>query len=163
MIISKRELIIHAINRDGNRCYLCQKAFSRNNPPTLDHIWPISRGGQTIPDNSAAAHKDCNVDKGDRIFLPDGTLEPKPKKRQKKQKGDKVRWIERVCMKCLGGRLLSKGQTCISCCARPGPASGRMYLKTDPSWCARDGHFSNWCKVCSSGLVERDIPIRNLV
>src|SRR5262249_39571436 len=59
---SKRNRILA---RDRNRCQYCGKkgtAFIL----TIDHIVPVSRGGNTSPENLVAACSPCNQRKGDR-------------------------------------------------------------------------------------------------
>lgn len=46
-------------------CYLCQKPFTADNGPTLDHVRPRSLGGQDAR-NILLAHKWCNRVKADR-------------------------------------------------------------------------------------------------
>lgn len=59
--------------RDGWRCYLCGLAIrqdvDRNHPlaATLDHVHPMSAGGNEDRRNLRMAHRRCNVDKGDGI------------------------------------------------------------------------------------------------
>lgn len=45
--------------RDGDKCGVCGKAISFEES-TLDHIWPLSKGGTHEPSNSQIAHKRCN-------------------------------------------------------------------------------------------------------
>lgn len=80
---SKRELVEHLIAAQDNECYLCLDKFSKHNPPTVDHILPLSRGGGWELDNLALAHKSCNTFKGNRIFLEDGNLEPQRTRRKR--------------------------------------------------------------------------------
>lgn len=57
--------------RDGFRCQLCngKLAMSKSVPhpkaPTLDHIVPLSRGGEHVYANLQAAHFGCNCEKSD--------------------------------------------------------------------------------------------------
>lgn len=52
--------------RDGWRCHLCGKKVpdrpSAVNPldPTIDHLIPLSAGGEHVPENVALAHRRCN-------------------------------------------------------------------------------------------------------
>lgn len=48
------------------RCYHCKKPFNTNRPPTLDHLIPISRGGEHIKTNIVAACGSCNSIKSDK-------------------------------------------------------------------------------------------------
>ena len=53
--------------RDGWRCHLCKKPVSKKHNglhpkgPTIDHLVPVSAGGNDERDNVALAHRDCNV------------------------------------------------------------------------------------------------------
>jgi len=56
--------------RDGYRCHICRKQIPRRakypDPlsPSIDHLVPLSRGGEDEPANVAAAHVVCNSAKG---------------------------------------------------------------------------------------------------
>lgn len=58
----------HAIyERDGGRCHICSKHVPKREM-TLDHLVPISRGGDHIALNVRLAHRSCNCRRGvDRI------------------------------------------------------------------------------------------------
>jgi 5-methylcytosine-specific restriction endonuclease McrA len=62
-------------NRDGWRCQMCgvstPKSLRGNvvpNAPTIDHIIPLSKGGDHTPDNTQCACLKCNRSKGARII-----------------------------------------------------------------------------------------------
>lgn len=51
--------------RDGGKCHICRRACD----PLrwhLDHLVPVSRGGQHTPDNVAVSHPKCNQSRGSR-------------------------------------------------------------------------------------------------
>lgn len=48
------------INLSGDRCHLCRKKFTKNNPPTIDHVIPLALGGAHDASNIALAHLVCN-------------------------------------------------------------------------------------------------------
>lgn len=50
------------MQRDGTACVLCGSTDS----PTLDHIWPWSKGGTHEPTNLRVLCRSCNSSKGDR-------------------------------------------------------------------------------------------------
>lgn len=56
----KRQLI----SRDGAVCAICGKPINNMKDCTIDHIVPVSKGGQTIVENCQLAHFRCNVEKG---------------------------------------------------------------------------------------------------
>ena len=59
--------------RDAATCYLCgghvDMALSGLAPmgPTIDHVVPLSRGGEHSYANTALAHRACNTRKGARV------------------------------------------------------------------------------------------------
>lgn len=57
--------------RDGYRCQLCgeptEGVYPHPRSPSLDHIIPLSRGGEHTYANTQCACWICNVLKGDRI------------------------------------------------------------------------------------------------
>lgn len=63
-----RDLVIAMlIERDGNHCYLCRKDFPANRQPCVEHIIPLSRGGENVPANVALACFGCNAEKASHI------------------------------------------------------------------------------------------------
>jgi|SRR5665213_20476 len=60
------------IDRDGDACYLCglRVDFEVSAPDpssaSLDHMMPLSRGGDHTLDNSGLTHLGCNIHKGAR-------------------------------------------------------------------------------------------------
>lgn len=71
------------IRRDKGKCYLCGKKVAKREKfgksrgkgtdrklyPTVDHVVPLSRGGEHTWDNVKLAHLSCNASKGGRITL----------------------------------------------------------------------------------------------
>lgn len=63
---------LYIFERDNWRCHLCGKTVDRHlngrHPlgPTLDHVIPLSRGGEHSRANVALAHRRCNTRKGNR-------------------------------------------------------------------------------------------------
>lgn len=45
-------------------CYLCGRPIEREKDFNLDHMTPLSRGGQNTPNNWRPTHKSCNSEKG---------------------------------------------------------------------------------------------------
>lgn len=83
---SRKELVQWLLVEQGNTCYLCGGRFTKGNGPTIDHVRPLSRGGDWSVGNLLLAHRRCNLEKGDRIFLDDGSLEPpNPRKRGRRK------------------------------------------------------------------------------
>ena len=52
---------------NGKRCGICGKMINDFDDLTVDHIYPIAKGGKNVIDNCQLAHKKCNVEKGDKI------------------------------------------------------------------------------------------------
>lgn len=50
----------------GNCCLMCQRPFSGDLPPTVDHIKPVSQGGGLTADNVQPLCAACNLAKGTR-------------------------------------------------------------------------------------------------
>lgn len=48
--------------RDGWRCYNCGSPAT-----TADHVVPLSRGGQSVPENMRAACRSCNSARANRM------------------------------------------------------------------------------------------------
>jgi 5-methylcytosine-specific restriction endonuclease McrA len=67
IILSRKNIL----RRDGHRCQYCGRA---DLALTIDHIQPISRGGEETWENLVCACVRCNNSKGDRT--PDEALMP---------------------------------------------------------------------------------------
>lgn len=52
------------------KCAYCEIKFTKDNPPTKDHIIPISKGGHNTKDNVVPACKSCNSKKWNKIIRP---------------------------------------------------------------------------------------------
>lgn len=55
----------YIIERDNGVCHLCKKKVATH-LITLDHIIPLSKGGEHVAENLAVAHLSCNASKRDR-------------------------------------------------------------------------------------------------
>ena len=60
----KRQLV----NKNGAICAICGEPIKNARDMSLDHIIPISKGGQTTMENCQLAHKWCNVRKGNKVI-----------------------------------------------------------------------------------------------
>ena len=52
-----KEVRDFVFNRDGKRCRYCG---SKNAPFHLDHVYPVSKGGETTTDNLVTSCSSCN-------------------------------------------------------------------------------------------------------
>lgn len=57
------------LNSQKNKCAICGIKFTTCNQPTLDHIYPLSKGGPTTSTNIQALCKNCNSSKHAKIQL----------------------------------------------------------------------------------------------
>lgn len=67
IILSRKNIL----RRDGHRCQFCGRS---DIPLTIDHVQPVSRGGEDTWENLVCACVRCNNRKGDRT--PDEALMP---------------------------------------------------------------------------------------
>lgn len=148
---SKQELIEYLLKVQENTCYLCNERFTRGNKPTLDHVRPLSRGGDWSVDNLLLAHRKCNLEKGDRLLLEDGTLEPKKRSKHIKNRKLHRRIRNSICQYCWNGRLLDRNQRCTSCDSLAGPSKNPWYLRSASQSC---DHSVFWCIACASGIIN---------
>jgi len=151
MFATRAEIIVFLADRDGADCYLCLKPFTASNKQTIDHVHPLSKGGTWDIENLKLAHKKCNIEKGDRLFI-DGVLEPKPKKvGYRERKANKAEIMKQFCELCYDGRLLLPEEECPECerIATAWPWTTKM----EPSKCPHEGVW--WCWACSIGIYDR--------
>ena len=139
---TRRALIQELIVRDGHHCYLCVDDFTDDDPLTIEHVLPLSRGGTWDMPNLKLAHKSCNQRKADRVFLDDGTLEPRKRTmgyRARKNNREKI--IDAFCELCYDGRLLLENEACPECTR--GAVPWPWTYKLDPKQCSHSGPW--WC------------------
>jgi len=158
---NRRGIISALVDRDGYTCYLCSRGFSSTAPPTIEHVVPLSRGGTWDFDNLKLAHKKCNVEKGNRLFQGDGSLEPKTRRiGYKQRKANKAKILADFCESCYNGRLLKEEETCPKCRRSPGGTLIPKYLWRDPAQCDHD-HTACW--LCYIGHIERKSALMTLI
>lgn len=152
--LPRAEIIEIVTARDGYQCYLCPEPFSelRGMEMTLDHVLPLSKGGTWAVDNIKFAHRKCNQEKADRIFLEDGSLEPREIRlgyAQRKQNKEQI--LANFCELCENGRMLEPEEYCPDCFrgATPYPQT----TKRKPSECTHSGY--DWCWMDACGLIDR--------
>jgi 5-methylcytosine-specific restriction endonuclease McrA len=71
-----------AIELDGTRaeppqCYLCGIALTRSghSKRTVEHVWPLSLGGETVEHNLVLACEDCNSKRGNMMTWAYGPVQ----------------------------------------------------------------------------------------
>ena len=149
---TRTELIEHLAIRDGFECYLCPRPFTEDDRPTIDHKYPLSKGGGWELENLKLAHRRCNQDKADRLFLDDGTLEEKQRRISYRQRQENKRQIlEEFCELCQNGRMLSRDESCPEC--GRGAVMWSWQYKMTPNDCPHSGRF--WCWMDACGIIDR--------
>ncbi len=63
-----RENRLKIFERDGYKCHYCQKQLTRFSA-TLDHIQPVSKGGDNSYDNLITACLHCNSERGNKPVM----------------------------------------------------------------------------------------------
>lgn len=76
------ELRDFVFNRDGRTCRYCG---SKNEPFHLDHVYPVSKGGETSTDNLVTSCRRCNAKKHAAVGMwpkPIGYFNPQEKHKE---------------------------------------------------------------------------------
>lgn len=152
--LPRSEIIDLVTERDGFGCYLCPEPFSERQGMelTLDHVLPLSRGGTWDVDNIKLAHRRCNQEKADRVFLEDGTLEPRQARLgYRERRANKEQILQDFCELCANGRLLMPDESCPDC--RRGAVEFSWSMKRAPKDCSHSGY--EWCWMDACGIIER--------
>lgn len=147
----KAEAIEILSKRDGYHCFICNGEFGKKEKPTIDHWIPLSKGGSWDIENLRLAHKQCNLWKGDRVPLADGTI---PERIQKTKVTKKITKLGRpkVCSTCMSGRILLAHETCPTCKSGPQPPSFPGWAKRKSNEC---DHKTYHCFACVLGFAKR--------
>ena len=66
-LAQKRKIFKFLRDRDGNKCYLCEKEFTSPHEPILEHL--NDHWGDNREDNLALAHQSCNIKKANNEEL----------------------------------------------------------------------------------------------
>lgn len=150
---TRADLVDYLAARDGFACYLCPKPFTDEHRPTIDHVQPLAKGGTWEIFNLKLAHRKCNQEKADRVFLEDGTLEVKPRRiGYRERKMSKQTILDAFCEECNDGRLLWPGDICPFC--EKGAVAFPWTTRMEPRDCSHSGPW--WCWSCSIGIVARE-------
>jgi len=149
----KQEAIQMLIERDGDLCFICKNKFGKKEKRTLDHWVPLSKGGTWNISNLRLAHKQCNLWKGDRMPLPDGTVpDPPPRSNFVDRKRVRKRSRPKVCSVCMSGRILLPGERCAVCHSDPQPRAFPGWAKRKSNEC---DHKIYHCYACVLGFARR--------
>ena len=60
----RRQVVAKLLKRDGPLCFWCREDFNDDWPPTIDHIVPITEGGDNMQENLVLACSWCNQKRG---------------------------------------------------------------------------------------------------
>jgi 5-methylcytosine-specific restriction endonuclease McrA len=66
---TRRSLRAFIWERDRGVCQLCGSQIRHMGLMTLDHVYPKSKGGRSNRQNLQAAHRLCNVRRGNRDLI----------------------------------------------------------------------------------------------
>jgi hypothetical protein len=150
--MTRTELIAILMDLHGFKCYMCPEPFDEDrHSVTIDHVTPLSKDGTWDLDNLMLCGLSCNQEKGDRMWLEDGTLEPRPFRGPTTPHVDKDRILSEVCELCFNGRLLMPDESCPDCFRGASPMPWSM--KRKPSECTHSGY--DWCWMDASGIIDR--------
>lgn len=71
-----KSLETSATRREPNRCYLCDTQLTKAGSAmrTIEHVWPISLGGETVEQNLVLACYDCNNKRGNMMTWAHGPV-----------------------------------------------------------------------------------------
>jgi hypothetical protein len=145
---SRKELIEVLSERDGYFCFLCKGSFGTDEKPTIDHFYPLSKGGTWDLDNLKLSHSLCNAKKGNIVPNPDGTIPPR-------EKDLKVKVVRPdLCEHCHNGRALLSGEVCDLCGSVPQPLVLPKYLQRHPRDCDHSRYYCWNCHVYDPTLRE---------
>lgn len=66
-VLARRRKQLLALTAMADLCFYCREPMAENSqdPPTLEHLVSISRGGNNRPPNLRLAHRRCNETVGD--------------------------------------------------------------------------------------------------
>lgn len=127
--------------------------------PTIDHKHPVSQckaEGWAFEDiwalsNLQIMHKHCNAKKGNKLYLPDGTLPPSKQRKIARAEKRASRPMLTDC--CYSGRLLLPGEFCDECGREAMTHTTPVEYVCKPSDCPHSGPWS--CFACYLGMVAR--------
>ena len=60
------------LEEQDNMCIYCGRKFGEDLPPTLDHIIPLSKGGEHTRENAQMLCRSCNSKKSAKLdYIPE--------------------------------------------------------------------------------------------
>jgi hypothetical protein len=71
-----KSLEASATRQEPDRCYLCDAQLTNagTSMRTIEHVWPISLGGETVEQNLVLACQDCNSKRGNMMTWAHGPV-----------------------------------------------------------------------------------------
>lgn len=69
-----KKFLKKAEEKDKWTCWICKKDETDFELATVDHVFPISRGGSDFAHNFKLSHKECNIKKSDKLPLTGGVF-----------------------------------------------------------------------------------------
>jgi hypothetical protein len=144
---TKSELVEAVAEMWGYFCFLpiCQGDFTEEDPASLDHWRPLSKGGTWDISNLRLMHRRCNAIKSDTLPINEYEVIIKDRAPRARRRADKRSGRPIVCSLCESGRLLLPGEECGLCGSGPQPATAPRTLQTSPSEC---NHSTFHCREC---------------
>lgn len=159
-ILNRTQTIESLVTRDGEGCQWinCTFEVDEENPITIEHIIPRSKGGSDDLCNLELLCQIHNYYRANRdyenyelrILVPiEKTAKPQKVKHRKPTD----------C--CNEGRNLGPDDVCFTCGSFPKPYNFPRWAKLVPKECNHSGVF--WCWACSIGIYDRQEASMNLM
>jgi len=70
LLFYRKHLRFAIFRRDGFRCQYCNRSVKDGAVLTLEHIVPLSKGGNWLAENLLTACEECNQGKDDSLLTP---------------------------------------------------------------------------------------------
>lgn len=152
------DLLASRDNSYGCQWINCTFELNEDNPITIEHRIPRSKGGTDDLCNLELLCQIHNYYRANRDYenyelrtLVPIEKNPKPQKVKHRKPTD--------C--CNEGRNLGRDDVCFTCGSFPKPYNFPRWAKLNPKDCSHSGVF--WCWACSIGIYERQEASMNLM
>ena len=152
------DLLAYRDNSYGCQWINCTFELNEDNPITIEHIIPRSKGGSDDLCNLELLCQIHNYYRANRDYenyelrtLVPIEKNPKPQKVKHRKPTD--------C--CNEGRDLGQDDVCLTCGSVPQPYAFPRWAKLNPKDCSHSGVF--WCWACSIGIYDRQEASMNLM